>query len=171
MRRTINPLSDAQTVPNSVSVNYRTTIPYHIIISKKPCKGSKSIALTPFVGKRLPAHQALSQGYLTLADRQTMRTDNAVIANHDAEFRGAGRTACCFAWTGRELVVIRNFVFLLAAFAAFVTVPQMAHASCSGNGCHLFSVENKKYSASERQTKAVVVNKDKSKVIRIEGCV
>ena len=64
-----------------------------------------------------------------------------------------------------------KFVFMLATSVAFGTVPQMAYASCSGGACGLFSVEGRKYSVSEKQIKAVFVNKDKRRGIHLKGCV
>jgi membrane-bound lytic murein transglycosylase A len=60
---------------------------------------------------------------------------------------------------------------MLAMFVAFGTVPQIAHASCSGSACNLFSVKGKSYSASEKRAKAVFINNDRSRGIRLKGCV
>src|ERR1700674_3186274 len=60
-------------------------------------------------------------------------------------------------------------------FAAMIftlgLLPQIANASCSGNACSSFSVENKSYSSSDTMAKATLVNKDQSKKIHLKGCV
>ncbi len=64
-----------------------------------------------------------------------------------------------------------KLAFMLATCVAFGTVPLTAHASCSGSACNSFSVEGKNYSTSEKRAKAVFINKDKSRGIRLKGCV
>src|SRR6267154_2644831 len=65
----------------------------------------------------------------------------------------------------------RKLAFMLATCVTFGTVPLTAHASCSGSACNSFSVEGKHYSTSEKRAKAVFINKDKSRWIRLKGCV
>jgi len=69
------------------------------------------------------------------------------------------------------ITVTRKFAFLLATAGALSVAPQIAHASCTGSACSSFSVENKSYSSSEKRAKAVFINKDKSRGIRLKGCV
>ena len=64
-----------------------------------------------------------------------------------------------------------KLAFMLATCVAFGTVPLTVHASCSGSACNSFSVEGKNYSTSERRAKAVFINKDKGRGIRLKGCV
>ena len=64
----------------------------------------------------------------------------------------------------------RNLVAMLAC-VAFGTVTHVAHASCVGIACNSFSVEGMNYSISEKRVKAVVINKVKSRGIRLNGCV
>ena len=65
----------------------------------------------------------------------------------------------------------REFVFMLVTSVAFGTVPQVAHASCSGSACNSFSVEGKNYSTSEKRATAVFINKNKSREIFLKRCV
>ncbi len=65
----------------------------------------------------------------------------------------------------------RKLAFMLATCVMFGTVPLTAHESCSGSACNSFSVEGKNYSTSEKRAKAVFINKDKSRGIRLKGCV
>jgi hypothetical protein len=67
--------------------------------------------------------------------------------------------------------VTRKLAFMLATCVMFGTVPLTAHESCSGSACNSFSVEGKNYSTSEKRAKAVFINKDKSRGIRLKGCV
>jgi hypothetical protein len=64
-----------------------------------------------------------------------------------------------------------KLVFMLATSVAFGTVTQVAHASCGGSACNSFSIEGRNYSSSEKQVKAVFINKAKSRGIRLKGCV
>jgi hypothetical protein len=64
-----------------------------------------------------------------------------------------------------------KLAFMLATCITFGTVPLTAHASCSGSACNSFSVEGKNYSTSEKRAKAVFINKDKRRGIRLKGCV
>jgi membrane-bound lytic murein transglycosylase A len=67
--------------------------------------------------------------------------------------------------------VTPKFIFVLATSVAFASVPQIAHASCSGSACNLFSVQGKKYSISEKRIMAVFINEDERRGIRLKGCV
>jgi hypothetical protein len=53
---------------------------------------------------------------------------------------------------------------------ALGALPQIAHASCSGNACSSFKVENKTYSPSDKRFRATLVNTDPNKKIRLKGC-
>ena len=64
-----------------------------------------------------------------------------------------------------------KFKLTLGAIVIFGALPQIAHASCSGNGCSLFSVDGKSFSSSDKRAKAILVNKDVVKKIHIEGCI
>jgi membrane-bound lytic murein transglycosylase A len=65
----------------------------------------------------------------------------------------------------------RKLMPMLATCVAFGTVTQVAHASCVGIACNLFSIEGTNYSISEKRVEAVFINKGKSRGIRLNGCV
>jgi membrane-bound lytic murein transglycosylase A len=65
----------------------------------------------------------------------------------------------------------RKLAFMLATSVAFGTAPQIAHALCKGSACGSFSAEGKSYSTSEKRAKVVFINTDKSRAIRLKGCV
>jgi hypothetical protein len=64
-----------------------------------------------------------------------------------------------------------KLTFFIAIAVILGLLPQSAQASCSGNACSSFSVENKSYSPSDKKLHATLVNKDQSKKIRLKGCI
>jgi hypothetical protein len=60
--------------------------------------------------------------------------------------------------------------FFIAAAVLLGLLPQGAQASCSGDACSAYSVENKTFSSSDKKFHATLLNKDQSKKIHLKGC-
>jgi hypothetical protein len=60
--------------------------------------------------------------------------------------------------------------FFIAMAVLLGLLPRGAQASCSGDACSAYSVENKTFSSSDKKFHATLLNKDQSKKIRLKGC-
>ena len=59
---------------------------------------------------------------------------------------------------------------LFATTAVMATVPQVAHASCSGNACSAYSAVAT-WSASDKHVNTVLTNKDQTKAVHLKFCI
>ena len=71
--------------------------------------------------------------------------------------------------TRREIAVTRKLA-LFATTAVMATVPQIAHASCSGNACSAYSAVAT-WSSSDKHVNTVLTNKDQTNAVHLKFCI
>jgi hypothetical protein len=63
----------------------------------------------------------------------------------------------------------RKLAFMLVTTVAFGAVPQIAHASCSGNACSALTMKPRGYSSAESLLHFDLTNSDKSRAIKSQS--